>query len=262
LAEAGVEKALYRLTMDDTYTGEVGAVLGDGTFTVQITNLSDGKKQVDSGGFIPNSTNPSAVRKIRVIAKRPDNPATAGACVVGLTEGKNFIFTGNATIDGKTGSAVQVPNLNMVTVKGGPQIIGNPPIAENTPPSFKDTFGLTEEEMKALANVYENPKNNFPNPANGITWVEGDAQYTKSGWCGQGILIVTGDLILTGGVFNGIIYVMGNADVSAGNADVNGAVFIKGEAKFAGINSVEYDVAAVNGVGQYYPYKVISWEEI
>ena len=116
--------------------------------------------------------------------------------------------------------------------------------------------------MKTFATVYTEAQNNEPDPANGITWIEGDANYTMKWWDGQGILIVTGNLKLTGGVFEGIIYVMGDLDGQAGGAYVKGGIVIGGDAKIAGTSSIVYDAVTIDNAGKSYPYEIDSWEEI
>lgn len=260
LAEAGIEKALYELSKDATYTGET-ASLGEGVYSVSLIPLN-GQVQIDSKGFIPNEVTPRVWRQVRVIAERPINPITADSAVTAMSAGKNMEVKGNAIIDGKTQAGVKVPRAQMVSKKGSAEILGTPDILENPSPTFEEIFGMTEEEMKALATVYTDPPNNVPNPANGVTWIEGDAQYTQSGWIGQGVLIVTGNLRLTGGVFKGVIYVMGSVDTQAGNAYIKGALMVAGDGDFAGTTNIVYDIAEINGAGKYYPYKVVSWEEI
>lgn len=264
LAEAGIEKCLFKLTKKENYTGEKDVALGEGVYDVNVTSLI-GKKQIDATGYIPDKTSPRAYRKVRVIAKRRTSAVTADSAVTGLTKGKEIIVTGNSTIDGKAGPGIKVPDLDMVSIAGSGEVKGDPNVLEKEPlPSFNDVFGMTKEEMKTLATVYTDtkPKNNIPSPANGITWIEGDRQYTQTGWYGEGILIVTGNLRLTGGVFNGVIYIMGDADLSAGNVDVNGAMIMQSDAKFAGFSSVEHDSTAIANISNYYPYEISSWEEL
>jgi len=67
--------------------------------------------------------------------------------------------------------------------KAGMQINNKPVITGTTQDSvnfsFQDIFGITEEEMKAKAtHTHKDPSENF-SPVDGITWVEGNANFTN-----------------------------------------------------------------------------------
>lgn len=261
LAEAGIEKALFELAGNRDYTGEKNT-LGEGVYDVSVSP-PNGVRQIDSTGYIPNETSPRAVRQIRVRANEQTHPITLGAALTGLTSGNDIWIRGTANIDGKTVAGIEVPDKSVIDRGGGATISGNPDILEEVPPAtFEEIFGLTEAEMKAFATVYTNPGNNFPDPANGITWIDGDANYTKKEWSGSGILIVTGDLKLTGGTFRGVIYVKGSLDGQAGNSDVRGGIVMGGEARISGTSSIIYDSTEITNAGNSYPYKIDTWQEV
>jgi len=120
-----------------------------------------------------------------------------------------------------------------VTVSGGLEVKGsaevNGDVKENTTPCFIDVFGMTKEEMQDSAtHIYTNPPNNKM-PVEKITWVnDSDFRITEDGWVGSGILIVNGDLKITGGTFDGIIWVIGKLNIS-GNPVIDGSIFVEGE---------------------------------
>lgn len=261
LAEAGIEKALFELPRNTNYTGEQDT-LGEGVYDVTVSP-PNGVRQIDSTGYISNKTSPRAVRQIRVMAKEQTHSITLGAALTGLTSGKDIWVRGTANIDGKTVAGIEVPDRDVIDKGGSAIISGNPDILEEVPPAtFEEIFGLTEAQMKAFAAVYNNPSNNFPDPANGITWIDGNANYTKKGWSGKGILIVTGDLKLTGGTFEGVIYVKGSLDGQAGNSDVRGAIVMGGEARISGTSSIIHDPTEITNASNSYPYKIDTWQEI
>ena len=65
LAEAGMDQAVYQLNQDSSYTGETGTPLGNGTFTVIVTNIDSSTKRIIATGYIPNAANPSAYRTVK-----------------------------------------------------------------------------------------------------------------------------------------------------------------------------------------------------
>ena len=99
---------------------------------------------------------------------------------------------------------------------------------------FEETFNATKDQMMEKAKTdgiyYEDPINN--DPVNKITWIETpgeESQITASTWSGDGIFIVNGDLKMTGGTFDGIIWITGGLTIPTGNPVINGAVFVEGE---------------------------------
>ncbi|MFA5744634.1 MAG: pilus assembly PilX N-terminal domain-containing protein [Candidatus Paceibacterota bacterium] len=65
LAEAGIDKAVYQLNQNPSYTGETNTTLAPGMFTVTVSAIDGTTKQIISTGFIPNSTNPVATKTIK-----------------------------------------------------------------------------------------------------------------------------------------------------------------------------------------------------
>jgi len=65
LAEAGIDKAIYELNQDSSYTGETDTVLGDGAFTVTISTIDGSSKQIEATAWVPSSQNPLATETIR-----------------------------------------------------------------------------------------------------------------------------------------------------------------------------------------------------
>ena len=269
LAEAGVEKAIFELSSDDSYPGEYNVSLGGGVYDVSVTVSPDDekKREITATGYVPDKTSPRAGRKIKVEAARPSNPVTvAGA----LMCGGDINVKGSVTIHGGDSGSIVVPEAGMVSIQGAADVTGIPEpdgvLVQETGFAFEEVFGLTEEQMKSLSTVYTDPEANVPDPANGVTWVEGDAHYSASDWSGDGILVVTGDLRITGGTFSGVIYAMGQVKVS-GNAQLKGSMISvgqseHGEADYTGNASITYDADAVYNSGTLYPYETEVWEEI
>lgn len=58
LAEAGLDKAISELNINQSYTGEANSVLGQGTFTSAVSSIDPNTKQITSTAYIPNSITP------------------------------------------------------------------------------------------------------------------------------------------------------------------------------------------------------------
>ena len=158
-----------------------------------------------------------------------------------------------------------IETLGSLSVGGGATVNGD--ATGDSDFVFEDIFGATKEEVKALANVIVDPITNYA-PVQDITWfdldVEESVQIASSLWEGSGIMIVDGDLKITGGIFTGIIWVTGNADLDvAGNAVIEGAIFVEGSASIIGTATISFDSEGVSEtLGEAFPQDPIaSWEE-
>ncbi len=65
LAEAGMDKAIYQLNQNSSYSGESNTSLGDGVFTVAVSNVDSQTKMITSTGYVPNSQTPTATKIIK-----------------------------------------------------------------------------------------------------------------------------------------------------------------------------------------------------
>ena len=91
---------------------------------------------------------------------------------------------------------------------------------------------------------------------------------SETGWSGSGILVVDGNLTITGGHFSGIIWVIGGLRVS-GNPVIDGAIFVESGAEvdttLTGNPTVSFDANAVSDAFGFIPSistaHVISWKE-
>ena len=263
LAEAGIQKATSELTADGSYTGTASPVsLGSGVYETTVTSLSNGF-QIISTGYVPDKVSTDRVeRTVECVLERPAVSITVPGA---LTVGGDATLTGHAEVEGEGIAGITVPDEDSISVGGSAEVEGDPPVSYAELASFEDIFGMSESVMRQVTQsagtYYEEPGNNEPDPANGITWVEGDGSYTKSGWSGSGVLIITGDANMTGGSFTGLIYVMGDANF-AGNIEVQGAVLVEGDIQISGHAQIEYDSEDGIDIGDAYPYRVTSWLEL
>jgi hypothetical protein len=67
LAEAGIERAIWKMNNVMGYSGETNTVLDPGTYNVVVTNLSPSTREVVVEAFVPNSTTPQGKRKLKVL---------------------------------------------------------------------------------------------------------------------------------------------------------------------------------------------------
>ena len=132
-----------------------------------------------------------------------------------------------------------ISSSGIISIKGSAEVNGE--IAENGCPAFEDIFGAAKDDLKSNANnYYVDPANNVI-PIENVTWIECITQtgfhITDNNYEGNGILVVNGDFTMTGGTFNGIIWVIGNLQVS-GNPTINGAIFVESDIEIEGDSEV------------------------
>ncbi len=272
IAEGGFERARYDLEEDDDWmdgdiNGVSGPIGGDtanfylldygqidpaiktslgGEFTVWLMNVTgeDDEIWIKSQGVYNNS-----VRTIQARVKSP----------------RRF-----ASPDGVT-SAIE--SEGEVEIHGSVEINGN--IEEYADLSFEDIFGVDKAEMEQItqtyysATYYTTPFNN--DSAQGVTWIkpnETDPQITQDGWSGSGILIVEDDLKITGGTFDGVIWVVGTLRMD-GNPVINGGIFVECGARLEttliGNPTVNFDSEAIEDA--FYmltslPSMIEFWQEV
>jgi hypothetical protein len=227
LAEGGLGMAISDLPNTNSLSG----TLGDGEYDVTITPVSgfSNRWTIESVGSVNMAT-----RRIRaVVVVKPD--VTTAMMMSGSLDIK-----GNAEVNGL--------------------------VVENTTPNFEDVFGETKEEMQDNATYkYTNPPNN-QTPVEKITWIDEDHKFeiTQTGsWVGSGIMIVDGDLDMTGGTFDGVIWVIGKLSIS-GNPVIKGSIFVEGEVTVdttvTGTAKISFDQSAIGDAFSNLN-AVLSWQE-
>lgn len=244
LAEAGMDRAIAELP-----NTPLSGTLGIGAYSTQTTPLTSAKYLINSTGGVPDTAvNPNnSIRKISAIVERPLNPAGPGDVSSAITANGDVTVKGSAEVNGDID-----PN-NIIF-------------------DFEDIFGVSKDVMKNKAtHYYADPANNIT-PVDHVTWVDIDSltgmDITTSGWSGSGILIVNGDLNITGGHFSGILWVIGTLKVS-GNPVIDGALFVESGAEFettlTGNPTVSFDSGAVNSAFGFIPSVtapyITSWKE-
>jgi len=95
---------------------------------------------------------------------------------------------------------------------------------------------------------------------------DGTAMITRTDWNGEGILVVQGNLRITGGVFDGVIYVLGTLSMSTGNPEIRGTIFVDGNSTdvttIGGTATINYDPTEIgDGIGRRFSRQPLSWRE-
>lgn len=122
LAEAGIDKAIASLNSSGgIYNGEVETALGNGTYSVTVTNKDALTKIIQSTGYIPNKTNPKVRRTVQV---QVSNGAGI-SFIYGLLAGNGGITMGNvSTINGSVYSNGNIVGGNNETITGDVYVAG------------------------------------------------------------------------------------------------------------------------------------------
>lgn len=149
--------------------------------------------------------------------------------------------------------------------------------------SFTDRLGLSSEEVESAASsegtltlLKTGPSKSQDVPTNitdQIHWVNMQAPVTQArvptvSWYGSGILIVNGEFQMEGGLFEGIIWVIGKLTIS-GNAEVRGAIIAECEADIqtsvTGNPVIQYDYDAIQDalelLEDFSPRTIRTWRE-
>jgi hypothetical protein len=238
LAEAGIAQAI-----DDFPNSPLSGFLGNtnNTYDTQTAPVAGfaGRYSIVSTGSVIRPSADTITRAIEVIVQQPQF--------------------------GSIGDAIS--STGDIVVGGAAKVTGT--MAPNSVFSFEDKFGLTGSQVRAQADhFYTDPENNIE-PVDGITWIDitpGDELVISNNtWSGSGIWIVNGDLKLTGGDFSGILWVNGSLDLSTGNPDFFGAVFVncgEDEITVLGAADITWDADAINdALSKISPF-ILSWKEL
>lgn len=244
LAEAGLDNAIMQIP-----NSPLSGTLGQGAYLTQTTSIAPTRYLIVSKGGVPaaDETNPgNTVRTIRAIVEKPANTADPSEITAAITA--------NGAVD----------------LRGSTQVNGD--IDDFTEFDFEDIFGISKDGIKRNAtNLYIDPANNIT-PVDDITWAEvppsDEMIISDSNWQGSGILVVDGDLRITGGYFRGIIWVIGKLWVS-GNPVIDGTIFVECGAEFdttlTGNPTVSYDSDAIGDAFGHLPSDlppyIVNWKE-
>ena len=124
LAEAGIDQAAYKLNDNSSYNGESNTALGNGTFSVSVSDINSSTVAVTSTGYIPNSANP---KSIRIVKAKMTVSNSVIAFNYGVQAGNGgFVMNGGATVNGNIYSNGNIAATTGVRITGS-ATAANPP---------------------------------------------------------------------------------------------------------------------------------------
>jgi len=137
LAEAGLDKAITSINKTGgSYNGESETALGDGSYSVTVTNKDASTKVLTVTGYIPNKQNPKTKRTVAIQASK----GVGIAFNYGLQVGVGGICMGNgATINGSVYANGNISGGNTTRVTGDVYVAGG---AQPTADQQSDCSGV------------------------------------------------------------------------------------------------------------------------
>jgi len=243
LAEAGVEHARVQLGRDWNDLTTIGVTaLGEGIYSADISESGEfgENRKVVSVGTV-NATS----KTVQVVLK-----SRAKEITWAIETGGQVNVSGSATIDG--------------------DVVTESESFESPDEYFQTIFGVSKDEMRATAQRSPNRYYDYAisnEIVQNITWVDGSpdqSQITSNTWTGSGIWIVNGDLKITGGTFEGILWVTGSLEVTAGNPIISGAVFVESTmtVDILGNLTLTHDADAIAEAFGTRGIVVVRWDEL
>ncbi len=253
-----------------TYIGPF-TVPGIGQYIVIRTQETEGphiKLTFNSHGYVPSRTSPKAQKEIIVVIKKYNLAGFA------ISSQGNLNITGNTAISGDLLSSGNIDVTGSAIVDG--EKIDNTSFSA----TFDNIFGKTRAELLDRPPDYSKTDASSADvdKKSGLTWItfSENTEFKIEGatWSASGILVVDGgNLKMTGGTFDGIIWVTGTLSI-AGGATINGTIFVESGAtvqstEVYGNPGITYDkaqiVAALTDIGASFPTetitKTISWRD-
>jgi hypothetical protein len=247
LADAGIQASLIKVPTYASSTVYPQTVSSPNTFTTgsfssSITLPANSPWKITSTGTLSNGTTETLYAKLGY-----QGLINAISTTGTISQG------GNSTVNGTVAQ-----NQSVVT--------------------FQSIFGMTLAQAKTLAQ--SSPNHYYKNPSNNptvdhLTYVEltgnNKLKITQNNWTGSGLLIVDGGTMeVSGGTFNGIIWVEGgDLSIVSGNPVITGTIYVNGSVSVTsvtGTSTITFDQGIVTSVMQTYGSgqspKVVCWSEV
>ena len=251
-----------------------------GRYEVRRANVTDvsvrrGKPQpgtiwqLDSEGLVYVRNDPAAAPNVApnwILARRTmrvdiqrlglNLPAAAALCATAAT---NVVVTQPSRIRGGTTGIGVAHAPSTGAPRGNGSISGNPAVQPTTSSFALDQiFGVTQNELVAMADVVVDDESELPNPLPDMSLVvvRGNATFNAvRPLQGSGILVVLGNLICnpqSNAFYSGVIWVQGNFQFSPPGI-INGTVVANGTAHLLGgsdVAEINYDAAFLAQIRQ------------
>lgn len=268
VAEGGMERGVYQYKANcGGYTGESNVALGQGQFTVQVYTTSfdgvtalTGQRRIRSTGYVPNSTNPVAVKVVEQIASCP---ASASYAVSSTGNNLNLWNGSTITCGSQVCSQSMVQNGSCTCAKKG---------STTTYPAVTVPGGLTAP-TGGCNTLYNNPgpwtwsagtyycptlqlnSGAVINLAGPVTIYVGNLQLNNQSqlnWSGQAknliVMVTAGSYnvsLNSGSFFNGFIYAPGCTGLQLNNqSQVVGAIVAGDQMAINSTSAVTWDSTA------------------
>ena len=210
----------YALTFAVKQVTDYSIPLSEGTFTQKFEHFRVFEGAIDSLKYTINADQDSIIIRAYTYCRISEHEI--------YHESETLVSYAPklVTPDGVTDA---ITATGTIKIKGSSIVNGG--IKENAIFDFEEIFGYTKEEIEdGATHLYVDPENNII-PVDNITWVNfvenDDFLISDNNWEGSGILIINGDMHITGGYFEGIIWVVGNLRIT-GNPIIEGAIFVEG----------------------------------
>ncbi|MDE2021500.1 MAG: hypothetical protein KGI71_01055 [Patescibacteria group bacterium] len=233
IAEAGIDEAVYQLNNSEGYTGETNTVLGNGVFTVVVSNTSTNTDRLTVTGYVPNATNPVAIKTVAVLVGLDTSVVSFHYGVQigagGVTMGNGSQINGNLFSNGSiSGSG---------TGSGG-VITGDATIASGTPATSINGIIVNGTAWAHTLSNCTVGKNAFYQNISGCT--VGGTQYPGSADAAPANMPISNAQISAwestaadGGVIAGPYTV--NSSQTLGPQEINGNLTVKGTLALSGV---------------------------
>lgn len=192
-----------------------------------------------------------------------------GQSALSVADGNSAHINTNGRIVGNGGSGIFFPSGSGTPTTGPAsqnRVTGTPALASSGSydDSYRAVFGVTFDELRAIADYYVTDMNDFPNPvpSNSIVIADMSSMTFDSAQplLGTGLVVLRGNVSMISGNnsnFTGFLYVEGNL-IQRAPSTISGAVVVTGNFNLQGVGdyaTLNFDEGALNAlrleIGQY-----------